>query len=792
MTRRPDPGVTLRTSAIWALGIIVIHGVSPVRSQDAFSLLVPASGISDSIEVSAPAEEMVERGPERGRQGLVSYSAGVIEYHVPDELIILRDGATVTYERLKVEADTVEYNAKSRIVVARGSPVLWDGSQEITGSVMAYNMESEKGAVSRGRTQLQKGWFTGEVIRKVGDNSLNVHRGTFTTCEDETPHYWFAADRMKIYRDDMVVCEPLILMVQDVPIMALPFWFFPIRRDRHSGFLIPRFGEDEREGRYIKNLAYYYVMNDYADATLTLDFMEHLGYHWLLEGLYIARPQLTGQVIGSYIEDRRSQTRRWSVRFAHLHRIGEGFNVQGRGSFVSDSQFYTDISGNLEERLRRDTQSYLSVSKSWSGARASVVLEEQRNLDTDERTAKVPDASFVLVKRPLVPSAPGRQRRGQTEQEPSWYNRLYVSGKSRLIGSESTSAGDHQAIDSSVELSYSPQLFGWLNLSPRLTYRETWYDRDTEGQRNVRRGIYETSIGVSATAYGYFRRSLGPVRSMRHVVRPRLTYRYTPERDQSQLYRFAGIGTIAPQDVVSGNIGNTFQAKIGEGEGERTLDLAYLDVSASYDRRKEERRLSDVRSRLEVRPTRALRMDLSTTHDPYDRRLERLNLTLSLHLSGQSEGEAPGRAGEEAELDTVGGDGDVESTSPMLTGLGGEGGADQPEEPSPVGKPWRLSLSHTYSRQAIGEEDVREARQVWGSVGLNLTKHWRVDYSVRYDLEERDVVSQRLQVYRDLHCWEARFNWSLVGNRWSYDFRVGIRAIPEIKIEPSFLGFVLP
>lgn len=792
--RRSSRRFSLRRLTPLPLSIAVVLAAKPAYSQHAFSLLAPAQEVSDSSGIGAARAEVEEEELPRARRGEVSYTAGSIEYSVPEDVIILREGARVSYEQLRVEADTVEYNIGSHVIVARGSPVLWDGTQEMTGAVMAYDMESEKGVVGTGRTQVEKGWFTGRLIRKVDEDALNVHGGTFTTCDETPPHYWFAADRMKIYRDDMVICRPLVLMVQDVPIMALPFWFFPIRRDRHSGFLMPRFGEDEREGRYIKNLAYYYVVNDYADATLTLDYMENLGYHWLLEGLYVARPRLSGQFIGTYIEDRQSQTRRWSARFAHLHRVAEGLNVQARGSFVSDSRFYTDISGNLEERLRRDTQSYLSISKSWSSARASVVFEEQRNLDTDQRNAKLPDASLVLVSRPLLPAATGRQRRGSRgEENLRWYSRLYVSGKSRLIRSESTTGGDHQAIDSRAELSYSPQLFGWLNLSPRLTYYETWYDRDIEDRRNVRRGIYQVSGGLSTTAYGYFRRRLGPIRSMRHVVRPRLTYRYTPEQDQSKLYRFAGIGTIGAQDVISGTIGNTFQAKIGEGESERSLDLAYLDVSASYNRRREERRLSDITSRLDVRPTSALRIDLSTTHDPYDRRLERLDLTLSLVLAGrreragpeeEPEGELPGAIGEERE---------DELTPPALV----DGGGSAPrtasaETPSPAKRPWRLSLSHTYSRRAMGEQEVTEARQVWGSLGVNLTKHWRVDYSMRYDLDEREVVSQRLQVYRDLHCWEAGFNWSLVGDRWSYDFRVGVRAIPEIKIEPSFLGFVLP
>jgi len=45
---------------------------------------------------------------------------------------------------------------------------------------------------------------------------------------------------------------------------------------------------------------------------------------------------------------------------------------------------------------------------------------------------------------------------------------------------------------------------------------------------------------------------------------------------------------------------------------------------------------------------------------------------------------------------------------------------------------------------------------------------------------------------RDLHGWEARFEWETFGDSWRYDLRLSIKAIPEIKLGKGIFGVFLP
>jgi hypothetical protein len=76
----------------------------------------------------------------------------------------------------------------------------------------------------------------------------------------------------------VIVARPAILYVQGVPVMWLPFIFQDIREGRRSGILPPRIGFAElvrnspTYRRTAENLGYYFALNDYVDAQVTMDW----------------------------------------------------------------------------------------------------------------------------------------------------------------------------------------------------------------------------------------------------------------------------------------------------------------------------------------------------------------------------------------------------------------------------------------------------------------------------------------------------------------------------------------
>ena len=48
--------------------------------------------------------------------------------------------------------------------------------------------------------------------------------------------------------NDKVIAKPIVMYIGNIPVAALPFAVFPHRTGRHSGIIIPRYGESAREG----------------------------------------------------------------------------------------------------------------------------------------------------------------------------------------------------------------------------------------------------------------------------------------------------------------------------------------------------------------------------------------------------------------------------------------------------------------------------------------------------------------------------------------------------------------
>jgi hypothetical protein len=188
--------------------------------------------------------------------------------------------------------DTIIYNDSTKLVVARGDSLfLRDPSQGAADVValgeLRYNVEARRGSVTNISTALESGekWFVrGSRAAFVSDTSRGrqtafyVRNGSITSCDDSIPDYHFQSKEIKMISKNLMVARPAVLYIGDIPVMWLPFIFQDMRSGRRSGILTPRFGLSEifrnspTYRRHLENLGYYFALNDYSDAQVTLDW----------------------------------------------------------------------------------------------------------------------------------------------------------------------------------------------------------------------------------------------------------------------------------------------------------------------------------------------------------------------------------------------------------------------------------------------------------------------------------------------------------------------------------------
>ena len=737
----------------------------------------------------------------------VEYGADRIVFEVPKNRIRLEQNAVLHYQDITLRAPEVLFDVREQVLEARGNPQLEDRGDTLRGRALAYDLDTRRGIVYGARTRYQSGWYSGDRIRRLGDDVLDVRGASYSTCNLLEPHYAFRSDRMKIYLKDKIVARPVVLSLKHIPLLALPFYVFPIRQERSSGLLVPQvqFGFGTSTGGYVRNAGYYWAPNEYFDATVSGDWYPQEP-RWILrgEGRYKLLYKFEGQVQGSIsrafnVEEERN----WDFRGNHLQAIDDNTSLTARANYTSSSDYTRDpITGlPLANRVDRFLTSNLALShrRPWASFNLAATRTEDLDATPTILGSRIPRLQEQLPA--LSISFPSRTigRSPGPAGGPSFLPFLsstYMGLTARFVNdrtvynvlrSTDTTVVDttvaHQAYSQTLTLSDNRRL-GFVNVGPSFRWTQVVYGEDATGKDLSSGGTWNAGANASFTLYGTGR-GVGPVRSIRHVFNPILSYTYQPEFERltvevptsestfatvPRFPSFAGIGLSgAPQSFVSLNLSNRFEAKVRSGDGEKTLtNLLSVNVGSGYDFLHAEHGRTTpwqpIQTLFRVQPPNYVTGDASLVHDPlYGKWLRQASANVGFRFAGG------GRPPAVANLPLAGNE------------------AQTRPAPDPL-VPWTLSLSLSYGggRDAVEGWSHRESGNLVASV--MPTPNWSVNYYNQIDLNERRIVAQEWSVTRTLHCWQAQFVRRFSGGTSDYYFRIGILDRPEIFIDRGTTG----
>ncbi len=707
---------------------------------------------------------------EGGEAQAVGYTAHTAQFDPEGDTVVLDGDATLTYETVSVEAQRVQVGVGRRSLVASGSPVLRDGDEQLVGERMSYSLRTGQGVVYTGETLLEKAFYRGAELARVGSRELNVRSGIFTTCDLENPHYAFWARRTKVYVKDKVVAEPVVVKLYGVPVLALPSWVFPIRKGRHSGFLTPDFSVRGPMGvggtrNFFRDLGYYFVLGDYADLRLAAD--------WEEDGPTVLRGRLryawryrieAGSLSGSFQAKRRD--RGWKLDFGHRQQILFGFRLTADIHLAQSRRYLEDQILDQTQRMNASTlRSHATLSRSWSGTSFRASWTRVQDYVNDKTTETLPEAALSLPARTLF---------GGMSGSPGWWGTGAWSLSSRMHNRRVIREGDDELqtrASHSMSFNWSPtRILRYIRLQASTGFEEVWQFRDlpedTVGDLGVTRWGRPKPLSLTASTklYGLWEQPVGPLLALRHVVTPAVGLSYTPDfylrgwdfvaeslPDEGDPYY--QVLKLTPGKKLNLRLSNLFQVKLRGDKGVKKLNrLASLDLSTTYDMEGKTKDAwgdpapwGNLRTSTSLQPSSMLDFTITANHQPKHRHgrlrtyaLSSLTERSSIRVGGSLEG--------------------------------------QP------GKGWSLSLAHSLSRRGGGEVTSHSLSAMYS---LGLTPGWRLSGSWSYDLKEDRTVSRSFHVERDLHCWEAVLDVQRSGVSWSYTILLRVKEplYREIKVE---------
>ncbi len=371
----------------------------------------------------------------------------------------------------------------------------------------------------------------------------------------------------------------------------------------------------------------------------------------------------------------------------------------------------------------------------------------------------------------------------------------------------------------SINISYPGKFFGILKLSQAMRFQEDWFDREfvyedstlarSEQKKFARRLTFNYSANASTELYGMFQPQIGSLLALRHVMKPRIGFSYAPDFSQGKWGYYTDVvdadGGTVRHDRFSGTpaqkrgsitfgVDNDFQAKVKDGDKEKKIRLFNANMSGSYNMAASTKKLSAITTRISANPGRNFRFTTALSHSAYafdamaktesdrylfDRnkgavfhwlRLTNVNMDASFSLSGK--GIQAGAPDDEETLDLNPGFGENPAGS-SFSGNKGE-------------LSWGASFALRYNVNYFNPANkTKTAYLRVSNAKLQLTRNWRVNFSGQLDLRKKQVVQQTWSIHRDLHCWEASFNWYPAGVSKGFYFRINIKAqtLQDIKLE---------
>lgn len=741
------------------------------------------------------------------------YAADSVAYHYAQERINLKGRAKVHYEDSEISADSMYIDLKREQAFTFGSTVMVDGEQILLGKDVAYDVKSQTGYLNRGISKLEKAFYSGAEVRKVGNKIYDVEDGTFTTCEYAEPDFWFSAKKLRIYQGDKIVGKPVIAWVNHFPVFYFPFMTMPIRRGRHSGFLIPEPGYNNVDGKFVRDIAWYYPYQDYADFILGMDIMEHTGWRAKLSIVYTRRYSYDGNLAAAYQKRiyPSGVNYDWSLRARHHHELGELAAFDYNLDFVSNKRIW-ESSGLLDENLAERLSSSMSYRLRLLGSYLSIGATYNQDLVNDRANLSLPSASFS------IPGQPVYELFLKPERSPNaWWSNFSYNYGVRLdhVGDINTSSPEWQdyfwsnrenpadslsyltrhyaGIRHNLGLSYNYRFFGWLNTQESISYGEAWFDRDREGRKWVRGNDYSANASASFNIYGVRNFRRGWMSSIRHILTPSANISFRPDqRENERFYGFAGIGLASDKagSYLSLNLEQKWQLKYRKDKEEKRLnDVFSWSSQVGSELKTKDKKFIRLGHNFSFQPggfelgniripgTKTILRGISfnygarysVSHNPHEISFSSMALRNQYfsHSFGIS-GSAKYKTWFAKPKNQIFSPYEAEDSLQVFAESIERSGSDDS---------WKLSLSQDiYADKDIFHPQSSNLRL---DTGLKISQNWHLNYTNYYDVKKSQLISQSIALSRDLHCWKLELSYSRRNEFWEYRLTLFNLALPD-------------
>ncbi len=513
-------------------------------------------------------------------------------------LVIAKGEVEIKYKDVKLNADEVRLNVKTKDLIAVGNVTIWEKGSYMRCDRLEFNLDTKQGVAYRARGYFSPYYyFKGEKIKRISENIYNVYKGELTTCktcEGKEPDWKFKGKRIIINTKSFTKVYSATGWIKKIPVLYAPYLLIPVKKERKTGFLIPKIGYKSSLGTFIQ-VPFYWAISESQDATVWVT--PYSDGSIKIAGEYRQKFSKDESIYikGDYLEERSKKRNRWNLKLSAFKRLPYDTEFTADADITSTTKYKKEFSENFESYTKRFNDSYAMLVKRFTNARFSVLARFKDDLEYgyEQRTDRLPEINFDLYSTRVFNTP------------------FYIEGKTQFLryrNKNDTEGYDYKVsrFDIFPKLSLPIHPYPWINITPRYGLRYTAWSKHLDRYGNLDRGW------ISRTIYTFETDVKGPLlyknftlfgKSLRHDVIPEIKYTYIPDElaDQEDIYHFDETDIMYPTNKLTYSITNRFFTL-----GDRIREILKVKFEQSWDilrdRRGLPRKFSDILFEVDFNP----------------------------------------------------------------------------------------------------------------------------------------------------------------------------------------------
>lgn len=772
----------------------------------------------------------------------------------------------INYGSINLQGDYMEIDFDKNEIFSRGmedstgnisgEPIFKEADDEFASTEIKYNFDTKKGLISGVATEESGGFLHGEKIKKMPDNTAYIQGGRFTTCELEHPHYAFRFRKSKVIPGDKIITGPAYFEIADVPTpLLVPFGLFPNQSGKQSGIIIPSYGESGSQGFYFRDGGYYWAISDYLDLEFLGSIYTRGSWALNTRASYKKRYKYTGNlnlkyainIVGSEGSPDYNKSNDFLIQWSHSQdpKARPKSKFSANVNMRSSSYNKYELSNTYDDKVSSSFQSSINYSTrfgdNWN---FNANLSHSQNTQSKVVTMTLPHITLSGTR--FYPF-----RKKDKAGALKWYDNIYLQytmdaqNKVSVMDSMVFAPGWEQYFNNgmkhTIPISSSVKILKYITWTNSASLTSRWYskhvDRDWVDEYSI--GLdtiqghteqdtingfitandFSLSSSLSTKLYGmYTFGKNSPVKALRHVITPNVSFSYRPDFSESQwgyydsyydpvkeeyvdYTIFDGAIYGSPASGKSGNLNlklvNNIEMKVRDRSdtitGDRKIVLIdNLTFSTSYNMAVDSLNWQPLTMSGRTKLFKNLDIRYNSRWDPY------ILDSAGTNNLNQFEWDVNRRLFRMENMSWATGLNFTLNNSTFKDGLFGKEGksnskSKKKDEDLKAGTiPWSVNITYNLSynmRHNYYNYELIRDNQITQTLGftanMQLTPNWKINLRSGYDFNNEQLTTTMIDIVRDLHCWEMRFNWTPFGQWKSWNFSINIKSsmFKDLKVE---------